>query len=84
VDTGFIFALCLGSAALALTYSVLYRQAKLVKRVSVVIAFSFAVITFLFLQQNPDVLEDTVTKIALAMLGALIALATFVKKKAGG
>jgi uncharacterized membrane protein len=83
MDIDFIFALCLSSAILALTYDILYRRVKLSKRVSVVIALAFAIITYLFLRENPDVLEDTVTKIALALLGALVALATLVKKKAG-
>ena len=82
MDIDFLFALCLSSAILALTYDILYRRVKLSKRVSVVIALAFAIITYLFLRENPDVLEDTVAKIALALLGALVALATLVKKKA--
>ena len=81
MDTNFIFALCLSSAGLALTYSVLYRQTKLGKRTSVVIAMAFGIITFLFLQQNPGILEDSVAKIALAVLGGLIALAVLVRER---
>ena len=82
MDTDFIFALCLSGAGVALTYSVLSRQTQLGQRASTVIAIAFGVITFLFLQQNPDILQDSVAKIALAILGALIALAIFVRKKA--
>ena len=82
MDTNFIFALCLSGAGVALTYSVLSRQTQLGQRASAVIAIAFGVITFLFLQQNPDILQDSVAKIALAILGALIVLATFVRKKA--
>ena len=83
MDTNFIFALCLSSAGLALTYSVLYRQTSLGRRASTIIAIAFGIITFLFLQQNPNILEDTVAKIALAILGGLIALATLVRERAG-
>ena len=82
MDTDFIFALCLSGAGVALTYSFLSRQTQLGQRASTVIAIAFGVITFLFLQQNPDILQDSVAKIALAILGALIALAIFVRKKA--
>ena len=82
MDTNFIFALCLSGAGLALTYSVLYRQTHLGKRPSAVIAAAFGIVTFLILQQNPDILADTVAKIALAVLGGLIALATLVRERA--
>jgi hypothetical protein len=82
MDINFIFALCLASAGLALTYSVLYRQTNLGKRVSAVIAVAFGVIVLLFLQQNPDILQDSVAKIALAVVGAVIAVAVFVRRNA--
>ena len=82
MNTDFIVALCLSSAVLALTYSVLYRPTNLGKRTSVVIAVAFGVMTLLFLQQNPDILADSVAKIVLALLSGLIALATLVRERA--
>ena len=44
---------------------------------------AFGIIVYLFLTQNPDILADTVAKIALAIIGGLITLATLIKRKAG-
>lgn len=84
MDTNFLAALCLSSAGVALSYSVFLRFDVFQKRTAIVISLAFGVLTFLYLQEHPDVLKSTVEKIALSILGGLIALALFVRKKSSG
>lgn len=80
ITTNFLLSLAIGAAALALSYSVSYSRLKLPKRVAAVIGFSFGLITFLFLRDNPSVLLKTSSEIALAMIAAVIGLAWLVKR----
>ncbi|MCF6278386.1 MAG: hypothetical protein L3J16_06530 [Anaerolineales bacterium] len=73
-------ALVLSAAGVALTFSVLYYQSNLGQRASVIIAISFGMLTYLYLLDHHVVLDSAVEQIALAVVGALVALALFVRK----
>ncbi|NOY99000.1 MAG: hypothetical protein GXP40_07335 [Chloroflexi bacterium] len=81
VDTAYLTTLTLSAAGVALVYSVLCRQSGLGQRASAIIAICFGVITMLYLQDHPQVLDTIVERIALTILAALVALAVFVRKK---
>lgn len=78
-----ITALALGAAALVLCYSVFSQFTFLSKRSSSVMAFSFAILTFIFLREHTDVLATTTERIVLAILAGLISLALLVKNRSG-
>jgi hypothetical protein len=81
LDSSTIFSIGIGSVVLALSYSACYQGLRMEKRPAAVIAFAFAVITYLFLMENPDVLEDATTKIALALIGAVVMLALWIRRR---
>jgi hypothetical protein len=76
----FLYSLLISSVVLAMTYGLCYRKLGLGKNVTVVIALAFALITFLFLQTNPAILANTVSRIALALIGGVVTLAVWVSK----
>ena len=74
-------SIAIGSIVLVLCYTILYNQIGFPKRASGVIGFSLAVITTLYLFENPSVLQDTKAKIAIVMIAAVVALANLIKNK---
>ena len=79
-NTDLIYSLAIGIIVLALTYSSCYHRLNFEKRVSIVIAIAFGVIVYVFLQENPQILANTVTRIALALIGAVIALTIWIRR----
>ena len=80
LSTNQVAAIAIGAVALALTYNVCHLKLQMPQRVSAVISFAFGLITFLYLTQNPTVLADTVTRIALALIGSVIMMALLVRR----
>lgn len=81
MDLDMVYSLAVGASALALTYSVIHDVLGISKRPAAVIAFAFGLITYLYLRENPAVLADTVSKIATALIGAVVALAISVRSR---
>lgn len=79
-----ILTLCISGAGVALAYSILSQFTILRSRAAAVISVAFGVITYLYLKEHPLVLAGTAERIALAILGSLVALALFIRKKASG
>jgi hypothetical protein len=75
-----IFSIAIGAVVIALSYSFCYQVLRMQSRASAVIAMAFAVITYLYLQENPDVLNSAVERIALALIGAVIAVAIWIRR----
>lgn len=74
-----ISLLAISVASLALSYSVLSKHSLLTRRSAIVVSIVFSVLTFSFLKQNPDILQDTVQRIVLAILAGLVSLALLVR-----
>jgi len=81
VSGGFFFSLLISVVVLSMTYGICYRRLMLGKNVAVVIAMAFGLITYLFLQSNPAILADAVTRIALVLISGVITLAAWVSKR---
>jgi hypothetical protein len=79
-----ITVLCLSAAGVALSYSILSQSTILRSRVAAVISIAFGMITYIYLKEHPKVLANTVERIVLAILGGLVALALFIRRKASG
>jgi len=80
MNDDFLYSVLISSVVLVMTYGVCYRKLGIGKNSTFVISFAFALITFRYLQTNPDILADSVTRIALALVGGVIALASMVGK----
>lgn len=77
------YALIISSIILVISYSACYRQLNFSKNISIVIADGLALLSYVFLLENPEILTETVTKIALLLIGAVIAIVSLIAKKAG-
>jgi hypothetical protein len=75
-----ILAMLISIAGLALIYYACYHILGMPKRISAVITFTFTVITYLFLLENPQVLYDTYAKIALAIIASIVGFAYLVRR----
>jgi hypothetical protein len=58
-------SILVGAVTFALVYQVCRSIVGFYKRVAVVVAFSLAVITYVYLSESPTVLASTIEKIAL-------------------
>lgn len=74
-------ALLISIAALAIVYYIAYHILEMPKRISIVITLAFAIITYLFLIENPQIIYETQTKIAMAIIAAVVGVALAIKNK---
>lgn len=80
MDDNFLYSLLISSVVLVMAYGVCYRKIGLGKNSAIVISLAFALLTFRFLQTHPSILDDSVTRIALALVGGVIALTSMIGK----
>jgi len=80
VNDDLISAILISIVGLALIYYACYHIFRMPKRISIVIASSFTLLTYLFLLSNPQVLDNTWEKIALIIIASVIGVAALIRK----
>ncbi|MBN2547983.1 MAG: hypothetical protein JXB15_02405 [Anaerolineales bacterium] len=80
MDFDLIYALLIGVIVFSICYTATYFRLGMPKRPAVAISACFGLIVMLFLIQNPAILADTITRIALILIGAVIELALLVRR----
>lgn len=81
LNTSIIFAIAIATVVSALTYTTC-RNLQFPRKVNLGITYSFGFLVLVYLILNPAILQNTVTKVATILIGAVIALALTIRKNA--
>jgi hypothetical protein len=81
IDTDLLFSFAIATVVVALSFNTTYHKLNYAHRPSVAIAAAFGMITLFWLLDNPQYLHNTVSRIAIILILAVVSLANVIRRR---